>query len=115
MLEQTYNYSNDFYLAVHSVDFYQLKRYYLHPDYRNSRIASHLLYFFKKDVESAANNYNNMEWINENKELVKDFQKQVLKLKHPVITDDNMDNILSKSPYYLQNNYNLSDNLHEFR
>ncbi|CAG8739595.1 3003_t:CDS:2, partial [Racocetra fulgida] len=105
------------FMAIHSVDSYQLVGYYMNPSIRHSNFSSHLLFFLRKDVDTALSEYNMLpenlrsEWIEKKSNFVQEYQTEILKMKHPNITDENIQNILGNAPFYFQNNFNLQDYL----
>ncbi|CAG8669868.1 21079_t:CDS:2 [Dentiscutata erythropus] len=104
-------------LAIDSVDFCQLQWYYLHPSLRNRPDASHILFFLRKDVDRTLKQYDQvpddvkLEWLEVKSKSIQEFQKEVLKYKHPIITDQNIESILLRSRFYIPICYSLQDNL----
>ncbi|RIB01891.1 hypothetical protein C2G38_2050500 [Gigaspora rosea] len=120
------SYFNDFegndpiknlFMVIHSVDCYQLVGYNMDPSIRHSDFASHLLFFLRKDVDNALSEYNMLpknlrsEWIEKKSNFVQEYQISLLKMKHPLITDENIQVILGNATFHFQDDYNLQDNL----
>ncbi|CAG8684918.1 6983_t:CDS:2 [Racocetra fulgida] len=120
------SYFNDFegndpiknlFMVIHSVDCYQLVGYYMDPSIRHSDFASHLLFFLRKDVDNALSEYKMLpknlrsEWIEKKSNFVQEYQISLLKMKHPLITDENIQVILGNATFHFQDDYNLQDNL----
>ncbi|CAG8761135.1 19539_t:CDS:2, partial [Racocetra persica] len=103
--------------AINTVDFQQLQGSYLHFDFRNHPDLSHLLFYFKKDVESFVKEFNQIPnnlingWLEEKSCIVHEYQKNVLKLKHPLINDQNIEMMLSRAAFHVPLEYRLRDNL----
>ncbi|CAG8508873.1 25842_t:CDS:2 [Gigaspora rosea] len=124
------NYFNDFeendpiknlFMVIHSIDCYQLVGYYMDPSIRHSDFASHLLFFLRKDVDNALSEYKMLsknlrsEWIEKKSNFVQEYQTRLLKMKHPLITDENIQDVLGNATFYFQDNYSLQDNLANIR
>ncbi|CAG8637099.1 9132_t:CDS:2 [Cetraspora pellucida] len=104
-------------MAIHSVDCYQLVGYYMHPSIHHSKLSTHLLFFLRKDIDTALSEYNMLpkslqsEWIEKKLNSVQEYQTEILKMKHPSITNENIQNVLENATFYFPENYNLQDNL----
>ncbi|CAG8852610.1 13659_t:CDS:1, partial [Gigaspora margarita] len=120
------SYFNDFeendpiknlFMVIHSVDCYQLVGYYMDSSIRHSDFASHLLFFLRKDIDNTLSEYKMLpkdlqsEWIEKKLNFVQEYQTRLLKMKHPLITDESIKVVLRNATFYLQDNYNLQDNL----
>ncbi|CAG8535997.1 8922_t:CDS:2 [Cetraspora pellucida] len=103
--------------VIHSVDFYQLQGLYLSFNLRYSSLLSHVLFYFRKDTERFMKEFNQIpidsvnNWLKEKADIVYDCQKKILKARNPLINDDNMESILSRTRFFIPQEYTLSDNL----
>lgn len=50
-------------------------------------------------------------WLKEKVNIVYEYQKKILKVRNPLINDDNMELILSNTSFSIPQEYTLSDNL----
>ncbi|CAG8466478.1 953_t:CDS:2 [Racocetra persica] len=103
--------------AIHSVDFYQLQGLYLSFDLQYSSLLSHVLFYFRKDAERFIKEFNQIpidsvnNLLKEKVDIIYDCQKKILKARNPLINDDNMESILSRTRFFIPQEYILSDNL----
>ncbi|CAG8797518.1 15001_t:CDS:2, partial [Racocetra persica] len=51
------------------------------------------------------------EWIEKKSNSVQEYQTEILKMKHPSITNENIQNVLENATFYFLDDYNLQDNL----
>ncbi|CAG8718149.1 28482_t:CDS:2, partial [Dentiscutata erythropus] len=65
---------------------------------------------FVKEFNQIPNNLIN-GWLEEKSCIVHEYQKNVLKLKHPLINDQNMEMMLSRAAFHVPLEYRLRDNL----
>ncbi|CAG8460850.1 18251_t:CDS:2 [Cetraspora pellucida] len=79
--------------AMHSVDYQQLQGSYLDHSVRELSVASHLVFYLKKEVESTENEYlrvpenEKQEWLKKRTTIVREYYNNILKIKHPTIED----------------------------
>ncbi|CAG8470619.1 20634_t:CDS:2 [Gigaspora rosea] len=108
--------------AIYSVDFMQLQGSYLSFNFRYDSTLSHVLFFLKKDIEMLAKKLYQIQddnlaynWLQEKENIVHQYQKNVLKAKHTLINDNNMEMMLNRATFYIPSEYSLSDNLTSIR
>ncbi|CAG8726325.1 15939_t:CDS:1, partial [Gigaspora rosea] len=108
--------------AIYSVEFMQLQGSYLSFDFRYSSSSSHILFFLKEDIIMFAKelyqiNDDNLayNWLQKKADIVHQYQKNILKAKHTLINDKNMETMLNNATFYIPSEYSLSDNLNSIR
>ncbi|CAG8648707.1 20375_t:CDS:2, partial [Racocetra persica] len=75
---------------------------------------------YKRDsnIDSALSEYNMLpkslqsDWIEKKSNFIQEYQTRILKMKHPSITNENIQVVLENTTFYFQDNYNLQDNLY---
>ncbi|CAG8494786.1 2628_t:CDS:2 [Racocetra fulgida] len=92
-LEQENNFPSELISTLHSVDYAQLEGSYLDYSVRELSAASHLVFYLKREVEDTFNEYlgvpanKKQEWLNKWSKVIREYYNDVLKIKHPTITD----------------------------
>ncbi|CAG8480642.1 1066_t:CDS:2 [Racocetra persica] len=92
-LEQENNFLSKLISTLHSVDYTQLEGSYLDYSVCELSAVSHLVFYFKRKVEDIFNEYlripanEKQEWLNKRSKVVREYYNDVLKIKHPTITD----------------------------
>ncbi|KAF0481167.1 hypothetical protein F8M41_023613 [Gigaspora margarita] len=74
--------------------------------------------FLEKDIEMFVKELKQIKddnlayrWLQEKENIVNQFQKNVLKKRHTLINDSNMEMMLNRNRFYIPSEYHLCDNL----
>ncbi|CAG8563320.1 23307_t:CDS:2 [Racocetra persica] len=100
--------------VYYSVDFMQLKGSYLSFDLQYDSMLSHVLFFYRKDIDKFAKelkqipNDNLVNWLQERENIVHQYQKNILKAKHPLLNDKNIELMLSRASFCIPSKFSLA-------